>query len=539
MSYSSSRTSRRKKQSSGVLPLLLSLILLMVISGLGFAAYKLLLRPPVVVVETVRIPAEPPPKIATPPKPPRKQVEFKPPSNLERMDRPAAAAIVDGRPMNPAAAVDLVGKTLGEALGLGNKVLVIWLIDESASAAALRREVIDQIEPMYKSLKIEPTADGKPEDAPMLSAVVGFGAEVEFAGDQPLADAAEVKLAAEKLKASSSPAEMTFAALQQAVDKFAEYRTKKGRFISVVLVTDEAGDDEDKADEILPLLERYAIPVNCIGYAATFGSPLGNNRNAEGMAGDKVLVRQGPESRFPEWIHLDFPSGRDDSELSIDTQLGPYTLARVCKQTGGSFYALPPGGGGLWAGSGATLPKTYAPDYLSESAVQADIEKNKAKKALIEAAKLPQAEVLRNFQTNFDIDEDVQRTRALDTAQRPAAKVKPALETLYLLLKDGEADEPKLTEPRWKAGFDLAYGRAAAALARHESYIQQTAVMKSGKKGDLEPTDEPTGVSATDKMASKAREYLKRVIDEHPGTPWASAAERELREPMGWKRVER
>lgn len=29
--------------------------------------------------------------------------------------------------------------------------------------------------------------------------------------------------------------------------------------------------------------------------------------------------------------------------------------------------------------------------------------------------------------------------------------------------------------------------------------------------------------------------YLQRVVDDHPGTPWAMLAERELAVPLGWK----
>jgi hypothetical protein len=29
--------------------------------------------------------------------------------------------------------------------------------------------------------------------------------------------------------------------------------------------------------------------------------------------------------------------------------------------------------------------------------------------------------------------------------------------------------------------------------------------------------------------------YLNRVIKDHPGTPWALLAQRELKDPLGWK----
>jgi hypothetical protein len=36
-------------------------------------------------------------------------------------------------------------------------------------------------------------------------------------------------------------------------------------------------------------------------------------------------------------------------------------------------------------------------------------------------------------------------------------------------------------------------------------------------------------------MHDKALEYLNRVINEHPGTPWEFLATMELNEPLGWE----
>ena len=38
--------------------------------------------------------------------------------------------------------------------------------------------------------------------------------------------------------------------------------------------------------------------------------------------------------------------------------------------------------------------------------------------------------------------------------------------------------------------------------------------------------------------AAEARSLLKRVVDEHPSTPWALLAQRELKDPFGFKWVE-
>ena len=159
---------------------------------------------------------------------------------------------------------------------------------------------------------------------------------------------------------------------------------------------------------------------------------------------------------------------------------------------------------------------------------------------------LPQVSVIRLNTLTVDASDEVKKQQMLANVQKPAAKLLPPIDKLLDTFKTGEADEPKLTEPRWKAGYDLALGRALAAKARCQGYDDMVATLKTDKfkkEGSmtwiLEPSDEPTGISVDDKMAAKAREYLNRVIKDHPGTPWASSAARELEGPIGWKKSER
>src|SRR5205085_1319632 len=133
----------------------------------------------------------------------------------------------------------------------------------------------------------------------------------------------------------------------------------------------------------------------------------------------------------------------------------------------------------------------------------------KAKRALVDAAHRPHAAIERNYTRQFDNSDDVRRVKALESAQKPVAKAMPGIDAFIDVLKTGEADLAKLTSPaerRWRAAFELAYGRAAAAKVRHEGFIQMTAVMKGGRKFEdekhqywvLEPTDEPMKISALD-----------------------------------------
>lgn len=602
-SYGTSRTIRRRRRRDP-LALLLALVTLAAVPALGFAAYKLLTRPPDVVVHTQVV--SKPRKTAPKPEavPERSAVAEQARRHYTSMRQTEPAAITGGSGV--AGAIGHIAEDVREALGLGKKVLVIWLFDESASSASLRSDVAGQLPTFFaqiknaeeefsaKQSKDKNSSASGGDDAPVLSVVGGFSDKVNFATAEPTADVQQVESAASGLKEAAGHVEKPFTAIFDAVQKYAaEYRLKKQRWLTIVLVTDEAGDDEARVDEVAPLVVRYSIPVNCIGTTAPFGSLEGGNAMSEGngKAKGEVFVRQGPESRYPEWIHLDFPRGRDDAELSFNTHLGPYSLTRLCKESDGEYFPMPPSGGFGWASassgrsredhrhtyggkeeygywnpnssnappaavgsshragpSAPGLPAAYLPSYVPEQVVQQQLSTNKAKRALVDAAKLPHAEVLLSPERSFDNDDEVKRTRALDAAQKPAAKIMPGIDRLVDTLRAGESAEPELKdEPRWQAGYDLAYGRALAAKARCQGYVNMLAVLKNGGKFKnpnsrywyIESTDEPTGDSVVDKMAVKSRDYLKRVIDKHPGTPWASAAQRELSEPMGWKWVEK
>ncbi len=86
-----------------------------------------------------------------------------------------------------------------------------------------------------------------------------------------------------------------------------------------------------------------------------------------------------------------------------------------------------------------------------------------------------------------------------------------------------------------------------AMMVRTSAYNTVLAKAKGGMKFEkadsdtwvLAPSDEVTATSALEKMATQSREYLSRVREQHPGTPWAYLAERELKEPLGWKWTEK
>ncbi len=444
--------------------------------------------------------------------------------------------------VDTSAAMDSIANIAGEALSLPKKVLIVWLFDGSKSADNLREQVINDMPRLYQKIEKQGGEENASLDnSPLLSYVAEYGETVNFLTDKPVASSEEVKEAVAKIQGEPGHVENTFAAIESVAEKVLDYRKKKGRYITFVVVTDEVGNDMQRVDEVLAKLKPYGMPVYVIGPPAPFATVGNSDQNDEGRPPEgEVWVAHGPDSHDIDWIKLDSPRG-GDSEPSVETGVGPYALARLCKETDGEYYVLGHSDGSL---------KGYEPQYVSEKQYADDLQKNKAKRALVDAAKLPRAPIASHMTMSFLSEDDVKRNKALEAAQKPVAKLMPAIDALYNALKAGEGDLPKLAgsnDKRWRAAFELALGRAGAVKVRHQGYIEMTAQMKSGRKFSdekhntwvLETTNEPMGISALDKLASKSRDYLQDVVKTYPGTPWAKAAEAELQTSLSYKWIEK
>jgi hypothetical protein len=187
--------------------------------------------------------------------------------------------------------------------------------------------------------------------------------------------------------------------------------------------------------------------------------------------------------------------------------------------------------------------RKYRPDYVSVGEYQKRVSQNKARWALIQAAQASQLAQMDAPRLRFVKSDEAAFANALSEAQQAAAALEPKINTLYEMLRQGEADREKETVLRWQAGYDLAIGRALAVKVRTETYNAMLAAAKRGLKPTdpknntwvLEPSDEISVGSQYAKLGERAKMYLTRVVTEHPATPWAMYAERELKDPLGWK----
>ena len=146
-------------------------------------------------------------------------------------------------------------------------------------------------------------------------------------------------------------------------------------------------------------------------------------------------------------------------------------------------------------------------------------------------ADIPQAKL------SFRAENDNLLKKEITEAQKPMAEVGYKLEELLYVLAAGEKGRKKLDTPRWRASYDLAMGRSLAMHVRAYGYNETLSQMKtSPKQFKSKASNQWKLISSKDiksgpkmrKEAKKAVEYLERVVNEHPGTPWALLAKREL-----------
>ena len=442
--------------------------------------------------------------------------------------------------------------------------LVVWFFDRTESAMPVTTAVGKDIETLYEQLADEGLLTTEKEGDPpwLLSAVATFGKDTEFAVETPTGDIAEVTAGLARIVPDESGHEVPFAAITSALDKYLPYRLKDRREVLFIVITNEAREDGQLVDALLPVLDKSTIPVYTIGAPAPFGKAAALSQFTEGPTdfdsrGDVLRVRHGPESRYPEVVEFGF-LGQNFFVEVFDSGFGPFAWERLCRGSGGKFLMLaaPKVDPRLRAEINQRWPSPeiirfaapirYSPDYVSEARYQQLLSQNKARAAVHMAAKFKSLDAPFAPRLMFEKRSEAELNQILTQAQQAAAKLGPIVEELYQTLQEGETDRARLTSMRWQAAYDLAMGRACAAKANIDGYNAMLAELK--RKGDfkhlgsrqwiLTPANTLEAGSALQKLVDRAQMYLNRIIKEHPGTPWAYLANRELATPIGWKWTE-
>ena len=419
--------------------------------------------------------------------------------------------------------------------------VALWLFDASSSLNEKRTQIAQRFDTVYQQLnKLEATGG-------LHTVVASYGKSAALITPEPVAGGDVKKLveAVAKIQEDKSGVENVFMALGLCIEKFKMFNPGSGRTNRLVfIVTDERGDDFQKLEEVINLCKQYHFRVFCVGPGAVFGQKEGyiHWKYEDGFEED-LAVDQGPETAFAQVLQLPFMGASDDwrTRTRMSAGFGPYTLTRLCAETGGMYLLTEESRGDRFEQS---VMRHYAPDYRPIRVIDSEIRKNAAMAALVQAASFTYEDggvpapmlVFRGYSDNI-LRED------LTEAQKPIAVVNYKLEQLFKILEAGEKARGSLTDPRWRASYDLAMGRILAMRVRLEGYNRMLAQMKATPRSFQDANNNEwklvgakeieTGPQMR-KAADQAREYLKRVIDEHPGTPWAFLAEKELGQDLGW-----
>ena len=442
--------------------------------------------------------------------------------------------------------------------------LVVWLFDKSMSLMQQRKAIHDRFDRIYKELGVLETA-GNPAfsrhaDKPLLTSVVAFGKDIELKLKIPTDHLAEIKAAVASIEADRSGEERVFEAILRSAEEYKRYVGRR-RNVMLIVFTDEKGDDAKLLDPTIGLCRKYTMPVYVVGVPAPFGRTQSQVKWVDpdpnyDQSPQWGLVNQGPESRLPEVVKLNYSRG--GLGPTMDSGFGPYALTRLSYETGGIYLSVHANRNSRTAVTRQQTPvmssylryffdpqvmRRYRPDYLSESEYIKMLNANRAKAALVRAASVKGTITpMTGANLRFPKQSEADLAQRLREAQKKAAKLEPKINSLYAMLQIGEPDRSDIESPRWQAGYDLAMGRVMAVKVRTEAYNAMLAKAKTMKfkikKNDtwiLRPANTIEVGSVLEKQAGKAVAYLERVVKEHPETPWAMLAQRELQTPMGWR----
>ena len=435
--------------------------------------------------------------------------------------------------------------------------VVCWVFDQSLSLAAQRKEIAARLERVFDELGVSAAARSNE----LFNLVYAYGQQVTPVVSVPTQNVGDVVSAINSIPIDGSGVEMTFTAVAEAAKKAQQVRLSASqRNVMIIVFTDEVGDDQQHADLVATYCARQQMRVFVVGVPAPFGKRHVRMKFVEfdpQFADDEqwAEVEQGPESRYPEVVTVR-PGNRPDEP--IDSGYGPFSLSKLCAETGGMYFAVHANrGAGGRVTDAATAPmssglryffdpnvmRDYRPDYLSQAEVDRLLAANRAKRALVDAARAAEVAPMDAPTTTFPREDDGRLVNLLSEAQKKAAVLKPKIDALHGLLAAGLPDRDKIEEKRWQAGYDLALGRVLALKVRTDAYNILLAQAKSGMKFKdpkndtwvLKPSVDVSKVgSQIERLAKQADELLRRVVADHAGTPWAQMAAEELKSPLGY-----
>ena len=444
-------------------------------------------------------------------------------------------------------AVDRVANEVVRHLEKG-RTLVVWAFDASGSLVVERERLSKHIDTVYTHV-LQMDQKSLASDGGLLTMVVGFGHDRKAMTPHPTADKDEIISAINSIPIDTTGVESTFQTVGEICHRWGRYKDSKGHVYHtmVIVVTDEVGDDENYLEDAIAEAKGANVPVYVLGSQAIFGRIEGYMDYTDPKTKQTfhhLPVRQGPESIKLEQIRLPFWYDGPQYEV-LDAGFGPYALSRLAGATGGIYFITRMGGARL--GFDPASMQEYKPDWVSQKKYELDLQKSPIRNAVLQAALLTQQQLPGQPGLTFPSADSPEFKEAMARNQETVARIALTVDEALVPITQAVKYRDKEPSRRWQAHYDLARGRLLAMKIRCYEYNSACAKMKkdapkftkpNSNAWRLVPDDE---IRFSDKAAAAAKEaksLLKRVVEEHPGTPWALLAQREMKDALGFNWVE-
>ncbi|MEZ6040895.1 MAG: VWA domain-containing protein [Planctomycetaceae bacterium] len=314
-------------------------------------------------------------------------------------------------------AVDRITQEIAASLRQ-RKTLVVWLLDESGSLNDRREQIANRFENIYKQLGL---MDVDTKEA-LKTGIIGYGQNVHVLQKEPSSDLPTLVSAVRGITEDKSGEEKVFTAIAEALKVYLPEKRRMRANMMLILVTDERGDDYHLLEDVVNRCAREDVKAYCIGNTSLFGREKGfvhAKWEVDGQAfEDDIEVDQGPETAAAEGLQIPFWTASARGLDRMSSGYGPYTLSRLCAETGGIFF-IADQARGITFDPG--VMRQYSPDYRPLKDYQKQLAVNMAKAALVNAAQLAINEKIPVPQLRFQANNDNVLREQITEAQKPGS----------------------------------------------------------------------------------------------------------------------
>lgn len=460
------------------------------------------------------------------------------------------AAEAPGDPSAPvagyAAAMDRMTQELLVMMAK-NKVLTVWLFDQSESMRNDQQEIRQRLERVYQELGI--STDAKAET--LLTSVASFGAKYQLHTRRPTADFAAIGQAFDEIPVDETGEEQMCQAILAMIQQHRKYTQGGRRQVAIIVVSDESGDDGEMLETTIAAAKESGCRIYMLGREAVFGYPLAHVTYRDPGTGYEywIPIRRGPETPQVELLQTDAFWPRRDAHPS---GFGPYEQVRLCRETGGVFYLLPSLEANLLGGEKRLYDmeamRPYLPDLSSREAYAAERNASPLRAAVAELIDILDPKHNKDilFEEQLPID-SAQFIEVVRTEQQKGQAYLNFLRQAEKRLEEFARYRREEPSPRWQANFDLLLGQTIAYQVRvyeyaayMEQFLREPKLIKDPKTNRWRVSLLPRAITGEETAAyrQRASDLFRRIIQDHPGTPFAARAQWELDRGYGIELVE-